>query len=322
MVAYSDNTNIPKMRTWNGSVWSAQISMQTAGGVPNQIVMANRTGTNELMFATMTQNNRTATQYFNGGSYATASWVSSTTHATNTVNAALKVVDFAWSITTPTQGLLVFSGTGSDKAVDGRLWTANGSGGGSWSGTVQSTTQANNIGDMNVVASPVSNQYMVCTKNSVSPASVTCYQVSSSPAFSNPTNQVLTTSTDTGTERSYHTGYELNSGATGLAGFSDSTNIPKLKKYTAGTTTWASSPISVGTGSFTLGTLKAFKLIPREGSDDIMVLMGDANTDIYSVFWDGTADAPSNTGGYAFTQHGTQGTSVTGFWFDFVWDKF
>ena len=58
-------------------------------------------------------------------------------------------------------------------------------------------------------------------------------------------------------------------------------------------------------------------------SEDMMILMADANLDIYSVVWDGTNNAIYTTpAGKAFTRHGMNISATTDFSYDFIWDAF
>jgi Tfp pilus assembly protein PilV len=321
MVAYSDNTNTPKFRTWNGTSWSAQVSARGVGGIPNVVVLKNRPSTNEVMLSTFTQNLRTVSEYFNGGAYLTANWGTLTVHATNSVGNTFRLLDFEWDPATPTKGAIVYSDKANDKAVGIKIWTANGSGSGSWSGQVKSSNQGNNMGAMAIAARPLNDEYITCDKDSSGTQGITCYQVNNTPAFTNPVNQTIATFTDSGLQRSFHIGFEQTSGAIALAFYSDNTNVPKFKKYTVSSNTWDAAATSVSTGALTPGVFKSVRLIPRE-NDDIMVIMSDANQDLYSVLWDGTTDAISNTAGFVFTQHGTNGSAGTDLWYDFTWDKF
>jgi len=321
MVVFSDNTTLPKMRTWNGSAWSAQVSMQDVGGIPNYIVASARPSTNEVMAAFFDQQSDTNTEYFNGGSYLTASWTLHTEHAAAAPVATEQLVDFTWSPNTTTKGALIYTDSGSDKSIDIKIWTANGSGSGSWTAVANTTNQSNNVGALQIIGRPGADEFVACDKDSNGSPRIICYESNMTPVWTNPTNPQLISGSDAGIQRSFDIGFEQVGGTQAISVYSDNTGVPKLKKYNASTNTWDVSATSIATSPFTPGVIKAVRIEPRT-EDDVMILMMDANLDVYSSVWDITNDIIYTTpAGKAFSQHGTNGSAVTEFWFDFEWDK-
>lgn len=313
LAVYSDNTTTPKSRVWNGSNWSSAVSLRALSGIPSIITVRVRSGTSEAMAAFFDQASDTRTEYFNGGSYATASWTLHAAHATNAPSTALHRVDFAWSTGGPLHGAIVYPNAKNDRGNTVKIFTADGSGGGSWSAAADATNQGT-LGSTAIAASPVSALFLSCNKDGSN--DIYCFRADATPAWTTPANNILTTTTDTGTERSFHIAYEGASGD-GLAVYSDNTSIPKLRKYASGTNAFDGSATSLSTLS---GVVKAIDVAPQSSTDDIMVLLSDANRRLYSAVWDGAGNAVYASGGKGFTAQGANGVSTTAVWFDFAWD--
>ncbi|MDQ3099379.1 MAG: hypothetical protein M3Q44_06555 [bacterium] len=325
MVVYSDNTVIPKTRIWNGSSWAAQTSLTTLGAsqIPTFIIASARPNTDEIMASFYTQLSDTLTEYYSG-----SAWSAITSHAATAPLTTKRFIDFAWSPNTVTTGALVYSDSATDKQINARIWVANGTGSGAWGTTAQATAQTNNLGALTVVARSGANEFQACNKDAGATPTIRCYKLTfsgSTATWSNPTNQAIAAATDTGIQRSYDMDYETTSGVNALIVYSDNTAIPKLKKYAAGTSTWDAAATNISTGAFTLGSpVRTVRMIPRSSNDDddLMILIADNNLDLYTIFWDGTANTVYTTpAGKVFSQHGTSGAVTTDFWYDFAWDK-
>jgi hypothetical protein len=319
MVVYSDNTNIPKMRTWNGSVWSGQSSLTSlAGGAqkPTYIRAAARPGTNEVMVAIYDQSKTTTTQYWNG-----STWSVVTTHSTNSFNNGYQGMDFAWSTHSGTYGAITYITGGGDKLAKIKIFQANGSGGGTWGTEVNANTQANPISDLVMTASPTADEFMVCSKDSKSPDNITSQKAGftgTSVQWFDPVNNIVTTNTVSSTQVTYGLAYETISGNPALIVYSDNTAVPKYKKYTVTYNVLDSAPSNISSLG---GVMQSSRVIASPLSNDILILMADANLDVYSVFWDGTNDliytAPTSK---TLTSQGVNGSAVTDYWYDFAWN--
>lgn len=318
MVVYSDNTSTPKFQTWDGSNWSGSgISTQNVGDVPNYIVTRARPGTNEVMLAVFDQSEDTNTVYFNGGSYIGGNWTLHTEHSNVAPTNAREYVDFTWSNYNSLKGALIYSDLGSDKSTNIRIWIADGSGGGSWSTTANTSAQGT-IRTIKLSSRSTAEEFLSCNKDSNN--DIYCFKSDSTPSWSDPTNQRLSTTTQGGNQRSLDLAYEPYTGSQAIVVYSDNSSTPKLKKYDALTNTFDSAATSITSLG---GTVYKVTLIPREDSDEVMILMADNNEDLYSVVWNGVNDALYSTPtGKAFSTHGTSGTNNLDYWFDFAWDKF
>lgn len=312
MAVYSDNTNIPKYRIWNGTSWTAQTNTTNVGAIPTYIVTRTRPSTNEVMLAVFDQTSDTNTSYFNG-----TSWSSAIQHTGAAPSNTKEHIDFAWSAQNTTKGAFVYSDNNSDKSQAIKIWTANGTGGGSWSAAVQAPNTATNIGPVAITSRKGAEEFLSCNKI-ITSNSIICTRGNTIPSWTSPINNNLGAS-DPGSQRSFDLVYEAATGSQGIIVYSDNTSIPKLKKYIASTNTVDSSPISLtalGAG------VKTVRLRSDQDSDDIIILTADANNDLFSVVWNGNTDSVYTSGGKAHTAHGTNGSSNTDFWYDFAWDRF
>jgi type II secretory pathway pseudopilin PulG len=324
MVVYSDNTAIPKMRTWDGTTWSTESALTSLGGgthIPTFMVIATRPGSNEIMAAILDQAKAANTEYYNG-----STWSAVTTHATNDFNNPYDDIGFTWSLHTPTIGALTYITGGGDKSARIKLFQANGSGGGTWGAEAGAANQANAIEMLSISSRPTADEFQVCSIDNKAPNNITCQKATFSgttATWSNPTNDIITTATAAApTQLTYDFDYEGSSGDPAINVYSDNTSTPKYKKYNTGTSTWDASPTSI---SIITSVLESVRIIPESGADDMMILMGD-NTNppkLYTQMWDGTNNVMYSTpAGLALTTHGTNGSDTSDYWFDFVWNNF
>lgn len=313
MVVYSDNTSVPKYRTWNGYCWSAQASLvdlaTNGSAIPLYIVTKVRPGTNEVMAVFYGTASDTNTQYYNG-----SSWAIHARHAT-AGPASQEMVDFVWSPQTTTKGALVYPTSASGASARSyALKLYNTSSG--WGSAITSASTGNTIGSMDIAARLGTEEYLSCTENSAQ--DLFCYRTNSTPAFTTPTNGTITTGGDSGSQRSYDIGYE-SSGALGLIVYSDNTAIPKLKKYTAATNTFDAAATNLTTVTT---VVKSVRIRPYPAGDDMMILFANGGNQFYTVGWNGTTNAVYTSGGRTQTQQGTAGSANVDYWYDFAWDEY
>jgi len=312
IIVYSDNTTTPKYRTWNGSSWSAQTNTVNVGGIPRYIETEVRPGTNEVMMITSDSVSDTNSFYFNG-----SAWSAPTEHSAVAPTATKDHTDFVWSRENPLKGALVFPNSGTDTTLALKIWTANGTGGGSWSGLVDSAASGGRLGAAEVDSRKGAEEFLACHKDANN--DIYCFRGNSTPAWTSPTSNILTTTSHTGIQRSFSVGFERTTGTQAIAVYSDNTATPKLRKYSATTNAFDASATSLTALG---GVLTTVRTRPLTDNDDIMILMGNANNDLFSVVWDGNADAVYTTGGKAHTTHGISGSATTDFWYDFAWNKY
>jgi Tfp pilus assembly protein PilV len=317
LAVYFDNTTTPKYRNWNGSSWGAQASVANIGGNANFIVLKTRPGTNEVMAVFADASNDTNSAYWSG-----SAWTLHAEHAANSAGNTRKLIDFAWSPNTLTKGALIYSNISNDKALGIKIWTANGTGGGTWTAVAKTTNQGSNLGATELVGRKGADEFVACDKDQAAAPNIFCYESSFTPAWINPTNQTIVAGSQTGVQKSFGIAYEALSGDPALVVYSDNTTTPKFKKYNPTTNTWDAASTSL---SALNGTLASVRTIAQGGTNEIMTVLADASspTRLYTVAWDGTNDIFYTTpSGLAFTSHGTNGSQSTNFWYDFAWDDF
>jgi hypothetical protein len=201
-----------------------------------------------------------------------------------------------------------------------RIWTANGTGGGSWGSTVNTANQANAIGALSIKARPTADEFIACNKDAKNPPRIICYQSTITPAWSYPSNQILITGSDNGTQISSDVAFENNTGLEAISVYSDNTSAPKLKKYDATSNAWDATPGSLPALS---GTIETAVMVPQPNTNDIMVLVADTNQDLASLVWNGDTNLfYGSPTGYAYAAQGTNGANDLDQWFDFAWDQF
>lgn len=331
IAVYSDNTNIPKYRVWNGSGWtpnppSAGSSVSTGvGGIPENVVVKNRPGTNEALLTTYDQQSDTNTSYYNGSAWS-AAVEHSTTSPTNTNANHKEFVDFTWSVQNTSKGALIYASGTSDNSMQMKICTAPCTAASRWSSAVQTTAQGT-LGAMEMDSRKGAEEYVACDKDASN--DIICFRGNNTPAWANPTNRTITANSDSGIQRSFDFAYEATSGTEGLVVYSETSstpvnpNLPRYKLYNAATNTF-----DLNETDFTNtlnGALKTIKLRPLADNNDVMVMMGDGSSPprFYTVIWDGTNNIFYTTpSGKAFTAQGTNGSNSTEFWYGFAWDRF
>ncbi len=325
MVVYSDNSVTPKFATWNGSSWNnTGVSLTTLGSthIPVYIVVRARPGTNEVMASFADQANSTISEYFNGGTYVAGNWSAITTHATANPTNTKELIDFAW--VTNTLGAIIYSAASSGssgRVISTKIFTANGSGSGSW-GSAATSASVNGTdlpGAMNIAGRNYINEYLVCDKTSGNV--IVCFKSNMTPAFSTPTNSTVASATDTGIERSFDVSYEATSGAQAVVVYSDNTTTPKYKKYNPVTATFDSAATNL---TAMAGTVTSVKAVPQPGGDDVMFLMFDSTLKLSTIVWNTSANAMYSSGGKSQTAHpgSSTGSASNEFWANFAWDNY
>lgn len=319
LFVYSDNTTTPKYRIWNGSSWSpnppsAGSSITNVGGIPSNITLRNRSGSNETMLVVFDQTRDTNTTYFNG-----SAWSSALEHAANAPTDNKEFVEFAWSAHNPLKGALIFQTASNDRAMNIKIWIADGSGSGSWIGNNINTSNQGTLGAMELDGGRRgAEEFLACDKDASN--DIYCFRGASVPAWTSPASNIMTTTTDTGIQRSFDLAYDGATGTEGIVVYSDITTVPKLKKYTASSNSFDSSATNLPSLG---GALRTVKLRNLSDNDDIMIMLGNANNDFYTVVWDGSTNTLYTTpSGKAFTTQGTNGSNSIELWYGFAWDKF
>lgn len=319
MAIYSDNTSTPRYNTFDGTNWSGQSSLPSVGSgdIPTSMIVRARPGTNEAMLALLDDNAQTYTSY-----YANGSWSGYTTQASTGTSGGTHNVDFDWSEANGgIYGALVYTRGTTDRTPSVRVWTANGSGSGSWGSVMTSTNQPSGsiVTSVTIAGQPSGSAvFILCDKDSASTQKVYCYTATPT-TISVPTNNVLSSNAASGGQQSMELGFEDTVGTTGLSAYAEESTSAKLKKFNSATNTWDASPLSAPTAA---SNIDKTRLIPEPGQNDAMVLQIDSQNNLYSIMYNGNGAAfytlPT---GYAWTIHNANGPSTSAKWFDFGWDN-
>lgn len=322
VTVFSDNSTTPKSAVWDGTNWTTGIALPASTDVPNFIIISARPGTNEIMAAFYGQGSDTNTEYYDGTiPYAAAHWSAHVNQATAAPSNAKEMMDFSWIPNDSTKGTLMFSQKSTDKAMTSIEFTANGTGGGSWSTTKNAGTQGV-LGAMNIDGRNYVSDALSCNKDANN--DVYCFKAALStgtPVWSTPTNQIMTTNTDTGNERSFDVAYTATSGAQAIVVYSDNTAAPKYKKYDPVANAFDVNPTTITTLSGSVIVTGVRALAQPEG-DDIMFLIFDNSRRVTTVAWNRLTNAMYASGGKGVTSQGTNGSAAGEFWANFAWDKF
>jgi prepilin-type N-terminal cleavage/methylation domain-containing protein len=316
MVVYSDNTIIPKSRVWNGASWGSQGSLTTfgTGQIPSYIILRSRPDTNEVMMVSFTQNSRTNSEYYSG-----SAWSAITTHATSAPVSTSRLADFTWSGLDATKGVLVNTNSGADKSMNINIWTANGIGGGSWGTTSQyNVAQSSNIESLKISPIKGTDNFNVCDKDSLNPARIICMRANTS-GWVMSSNVTVSSASDAGIQLSFNMSSQQLTSNYLIMAYSDNTTTAKLKKFNNNTSTWDGAATNLNASA--VGVIKTVRVEADPGADDMMILVTDASLDLYSIVWNGTLNQPYSTpADKAWLVHGIQGSAMTDYWYDFVWD--
>jgi len=307
LIAYDANGNTFRYRTWNGTVWSAQANGQNLGGKPGYMVLRNRPGTNDVMLAVLTENNRTVTSLYTGGA-----WAAVTVHSTNSASTAYEAIDWSWSPNTTTTGALIYTDAANDTNPNIKIWNGT-----TWTATVQNLSIGANTRSMTITGRPSNNEFLACFKDSAN--KVTCLKTVFTPLWQTVTNGTLTSTTDSGAQRSFEASYE-RAAQLALSVYSGGADnaVPKYRTYNPSTSTF-----SVEATLATLTTaLKSVTIVQDPNTNDLMVVMGTNGLNIWTAGWDGTNNVFYSSGSRALTNQATHGTNATDYWFDFAWNRF
>lgn len=287
MAFYADSTTTPKFAIWDSNSWnSVGSSTQDIGHNPIVIIAHTRPGTNEVMIVIHDNSSDAETIYYDGTGTATTDFTL-TQLASSGASSNGYHIDFAWSLNNPLRGAFVYTNATSDTSPVINIFTADGSGGGSWGTPAENQTLANALGAQQIVDRPGTHEFLTCNDDTI--ANVTCFEErdnDTTPTLQTTTNGTLATATETDDDtHSFDLGYEQQSGDLAIAVYSDNTTTPKLKTYNPSTDTWDSSATNMTTQS---SIVKSVDIYPDPNSNDIMILTRDTGRDLHTTVWDGT----------------------------------
>lgn len=305
----ADDSNYPYYSFWDddSESWTTTASsLADIGGNPLYVVTKARPGTTEAMVAFMDDQRDTNTCYYDGAGETNSDFSCSEQSTTNGYHLD-DTVDFTWSTNTTTRGALVYSNNYNDHTPNINIFTANGSGGGSWGTEDESvTTSTTDISRLYTIDRPDADEFIVCARDDS--ADINCIEEAdgdTTPTLTSTTNQEIEDNTYSSiTTYSVGIGYEQESGNTAIAVFSDNTSTPKLKKYDPSTNTWDSSDTSLDDTS-TSNQIRTITVHEDPNSDDMAIIVRGDDKDAWLAFWDGTNDQIYDSGDRDMAEYST-----------------
>jgi hypothetical protein len=308
LIAYSDDSESIKYRTWDGSVWSSEENGPDIGEIPQWILLATdpgggTTGT-ETLLVVLDDGRDTNVSTFNG-----TSWSSTIELASDAEDDNYEQLSFDFSLSSNI-GMLMFN-NGGDDYPNLYSWV-EGSG---WFQTDEALNFGNPALNMKIISRPGEDEYIGCALDSGN--DINCAYTGTTPGFSSLIPFELENNAEEGFQSSYEIAYE-RSGSLALIVYSGdpSQSVPKYRTFNPGTNSWSAETPYVNLPS----ELELVKLNRNPHTDDIMVLLGGSALQVHTVVWEGNTDSFYNTGDYGFIEHGEDGSGANDSWFDFEWD--
>ncbi|MFH1546938.1 MAG: prepilin-type N-terminal cleavage/methylation domain-containing protein [bacterium] len=310
VVVYSDGTNIPKYRTWNGSTWSSQSSISDISARPFWIVTRNKPGTNEFMLAIQNSSQKNQTSFYNGSLFSTF-----TTHGTLTPTMYGENIDFVWNTENTNEGFLLYNDE-SDNTPNIRKWN------GSWQTTVENIDIGAVPTHNDIIQQPESNTFLSCFKDNA--RDINCLRSDNSPIFETTVNGEIAQWTHDNVEKSFDMAFEA-SGTNALVVYANGTGvaqrrISKYRYYNPSTNTWSTEFDGITLGPTEASAMETVRLIPNTENDYIMVIMAASDQDIWTNVWDGENNTYFSTGSMGPIEQGLFGSVDEDYWYDFSWD--
>ena len=319
VAVYSDGSNVPKSRAFNGSTWGPEVGIGAIGSSSNYItamMIRARPSSNDLMVVFLTRDSKVNTSF-----YTNSSWNPYTLHTNSSAGNGSLLVDFDWSNINTNQGVVLFTTSSNDRALRAQTFTING-GSGSWGPVMTSGNigSGQEIISLRQIARPNNaNELISCAKSFNNPGYIYCFELNPDTGFTTPSNNVITNNTDYGGQITFDVAYKYENSNDGVIAYSDNTRSGKLKIYNSSVNSWTTSPIALNNASSDIGKTR---IVGRPNSDETMVMVSDSFRNLYSVVLDGATNTLfTSPSGKAWTNHLSTGPTNDAVWFDFAWDN-
>lgn len=319
VAVYSDGSNVPKSRTFNGATWGPEVGLGAIGSSSNYItamMIRARPNSNDMMVVFLTSNYQVNTSF-----YSNSVWQPYTLQTNNSAGNGSLLVDFDWSSVNTNQGVVLYTNSSNDRALRAKTFTVNGSTG-SWGNEMTSGNigSGQDIISLRQIARPnTANELVSCAKSYKNPGYIYCFELNPDSGFTTPSNNTITNNTDYGGQITFDVAYKYNNSNDGVIAYSDNTRSGKLKIYNSSVNSWTTTPISLPNASNDIGKTR---IVGRPNSDETMVMVSDTFRNLYSVVLDGTNNTLFTTpSGKAWTNHLSTGPTNDAVWFDFAWDN-
>lgn len=298
MMAYSKTTTTPFYRIWNGSAWGAEGSAQAVVGNINYVVLKSARTRNEAILGVQTSTGAIYIQIWNGTSWGNLTQV-------GTGNTTTRSFDIDYE-KNGDRAIIAYIPTASSIDFDYRIWNGTALSGVT-TVTTSPTTGAINWIELDNSPLTSSNDIAMIMQDASSAVYGMVWNGTTWGNMGVPTT--WDASGSTATRKGIDVAYEQNSGDA-LFVWGDSLSTANAYRTWNGTST-TTGALTVSTQG---GVTNWLQLASRPSSDEIMVGIQDAGSDLNTRRWTGSAwDA-------AHGEHSSAVENAASRNFDIVWE--
>lgn len=308
IVAFSNDSDTVRYRTWNGSAWSSQSNGPDINATPQWITLATDPGGGSPGSETLIMI-RDDDRDINVSSYNGSSWSPPDQLASDGEDDSYEQMSFDFS--GPLNiGMIMFN-EDSDSTPNLYNWFYFFG----WWLNDESLSFGGDLLNMRIIGRPGVYEYIGCALDDDN--DINCAETGFIPSFSSLSPLELENNAESGKQSSFDLSYE-NSGELALIVYSGNPDqeIPKYRTFDPSTNSWSSEQAHGDVGN----DIETVKLLRDPYGEDIIAILGTTAQDVYTLVWDGENDTFYTAGGYALTSHGLEGSDDDDFWFDFEWD--
>ncbi len=301
MMAYSKTTTTPFYRTWNGTTWSAEGSAQVVTGNINYIVLKSSRTRNEAILGTQTSTGAIFVQVWNGTTWGTATQI-------GTGSTTMRSFDISYE-KNGDRAVIVYTPTAASADFDYRIWNGT---------TLSSATSVTAPPTTGVINWMELKQKPLAASNEIAmimlDANADVYgMVWTGSAWSTMGAAAVWDATAaSATKKTIDVDYEQTSGEA-LFIWGDSVATDQYYRTWNGTTLSAATLLDIPAEG---GVAEWVQLAARPGSNEIMVGVQDAGSDLNTRKWSGTAWDTATQ----HPEHAAITENITSRNFDIIWE--
>lgn len=304
MMAYSKTTNTPFIRTWDGSVWSAESSAQAVGGNINYVVLKISRTRNEAVLGTLDAAGNINVQVWNG-----TTWGAPTLMAN--VGAALSVyrgfdIDYEAS---GDRAVITYlpNSTSVDPAY--RIWNGT-----SWTAATTITTPPTTgiVRWIETAPSPISSSNDIAMTMLDANSDVYGMLWNGTSWVNMGVATVWDATAASATKKTIDVAYEQTTGRV-MFGWGDSVATDQYYRIWNGTTLTAATLLDIPASG---GVCEWVRLVPRPSSNELLYGCQDAGADLNTRKWSGSAWDTATQ----HPEHSATTENITSMNYDLVWE--
>lgn len=301
MMAYSKTTTTPFYRTWDGSNWSAEGSASAGTGNINYVVLKSARTRNEAILGTQTSTGAIYVQVWNGTTWGTATQV-------GTSSTTMRGFDIAYE-KNGDRAIIAYAPTAAATDFDYRIWNGT-TLSGATTVTAPPTTGAINWMELRQNPLSASNEIAMIMLDANSDVYGMVWTGSTWSTMG--TAAVWDASAASATKKTIDVEYEQTSGEA-MFMWGDSVATDQYYRTWNGTTLSAATLLDIAAAG---GVSEWVQLAARPSSNEIMVGVQDAGSDLNTRKWSGSAwDAAAQ-----HPEHAATVENITSRNFDVVWE--